>query len=342
MSDQPTPQSPPDDEALAAWLAGDLDPAADAAVEAALDDPVTAARLDAIADVVARLRRVDEVTPPDGFERRLRPRLDEARRSAPATVTSLEQARARRTWTGVGAAAAVLVVLALGSLAVLQGVGGSDGGSAEVAMDDSAAGGADTAQQFSTTEAAPATEVTPERATAGDAPPAATAEEAPAAAADSSLEDAAQPPGPPQGPVPRVPPAAEATLPGPDVVLDETLIEAADDATVFAAFADLPELQAVMGMPVAEADTAAIDAIRALATAPALGGSAADACVQTGLGDRQPTLVVRVQALAYAGREGVAYVVASSQGDQVVDYAEVVVVEPATCTVLTAVPLTER
>lgn len=340
MTDQPTPQPPPD-ETLAAYLVGDLDAQQAAAVDAALDDPDTAARLDALAETLVRLRRVDDVAPPDGYAERLRARLQAPAPGTPATVTTLDRARARRTWSGVGAAAAALVLLAVGSFAVLQGVGGGSGGdSAEVAgeqplADADAGDEAGSAESFAAEEAAP--QAAPEGGAGDGAPQPATVPDAtPQAERFGVAEDQA---GEQSGTVPAVPPAAEAAVPGPDVVVDDTFVAAPDDAAVLGAFADLPEVQAVMGLPLAEAETAAVAAARALASAPALAGAAPDACVQTALNGLEPPLIVRAQALHYAGEDHVAYVVASSEGGQVIDRAEVVVVEAATCTVLTTVPL---
>lgn len=66
----------PTDEQLAAWLAGDLEAADAAAVEARVQaDAAVAARADALADVLAALSGAEEAALPEGYEERLRARL---------------------------------------------------------------------------------------------------------------------------------------------------------------------------------------------------------------------------------------------------------------------------
>lgn len=110
----------PDDEQLAAYLAGELDPVAVRRLERRLtDEDALAARLDVLAETVVELRGVDRVEPPPGYRARLDARLERAWAEAPATAAPA-RARPRRQWRGPLAAAAAIAALAVAVPVVLQ------------------------------------------------------------------------------------------------------------------------------------------------------------------------------------------------------------------------------
>jgi hypothetical protein len=122
---------PLDDEQLSAYLLGDLSAADAAALERSLaDDPDRAARLAVLADALVVLADADGAEPPDGFEQRLSQRLE-----AGAQIIDLSaQRRARRTQWLTGAAAVAVVVF--GAVFASNMLGGSSdmAGTAEEAM----------------------------------------------------------------------------------------------------------------------------------------------------------------------------------------------------------------
>lgn len=186
MNDRRPPQL--DDERLSAYLAGELsDDEVIAFEEQLAADPDAAARLDRLANALVALGAVDDATPPEGFDERLRERI-----AAESTVDDLSQHRAQRAqrsnrWMGISAAAAVVVLGAVMATSVLDGMGGM-GGRDEVAMES----------------------------------------------ADTAGTDAAA--GPPSGPV---------------ILTDDPRV--AGQAALRDRYADLPEVQALLGVPVDEA-----------------------------------------------------------------------------------------
>lgn len=113
-------------ERLAAYAAGDLDPAERAALEAELDrDAGLRAELDQIRAVDRFLAELPEVVPPADFSARLR-ETALAELTSHAEVASLEEARARRGRTTrrlgtVAAAAAAFGFVAVGVGSLFQG-----------------------------------------------------------------------------------------------------------------------------------------------------------------------------------------------------------------------------
>lgn len=130
-------------ERLSAYLAGELDADETAALEAELaGDPTLRARLDAIGRANDALASLPEVEPPADFSRRLRETLSHeiAQRGASPQVDELAHRRLQRRAgsnrsLGLGlAAAAVLVLGAVGLAGVLDGIGGGDDSADTVAL----------------------------------------------------------------------------------------------------------------------------------------------------------------------------------------------------------------
>src|SRR5918994_5777036 len=72
----PQTNAPDEGELLAAYLDAETDDMASARVERLLrQDPQAAAKLDALAHTRARLQRLDDVAPPEGYRERLDARL---------------------------------------------------------------------------------------------------------------------------------------------------------------------------------------------------------------------------------------------------------------------------
>jgi len=123
----PQTNAPDEGELLAAYLDADTDDLTSARLERLLQqDPRAAARLDALARTRARLQRLDEVAPPEGFRERLDARL--AAERTPSQVTQSQRtpsARATQRWFAPFAAAAALVLVAVIGGAALLGQSGS-------------------------------------------------------------------------------------------------------------------------------------------------------------------------------------------------------------------------
>lgn len=155
-------ESPDDGELLAAYLAGELSDDEQAGVAARLArEPRLARRLDDLAELLVRLRRIDDVSVPHGYAERLRDRLEGERAAArmPVAATPPTEDEAsepdepvaavsRTTRRGVAelpsrllpvlAAAAALVAVAVLGAAAVTGLGPF---SSEVGSGEEAAGG---------------------------------------------------------------------------------------------------------------------------------------------------------------------------------------------------------
>jgi hypothetical protein len=146
MTDRPHDAHDATDEGalLAAYLEGETDPVTTARLERRLAaEPELARRLDALADTVQRLRRVDAAQPPPGFRARLDERLRAAGAaqrttsgeepgaaqpaSSPQAVADRGTRRVSRWWRPLAAAAAVAVVAVMGAAAVLNSLAGTAG-----------------------------------------------------------------------------------------------------------------------------------------------------------------------------------------------------------------------
>lgn len=317
MTDHPAPPAsappdPPDGEVLSAYLSGDLDEAAAAALEGRLaDDPDLARRLDATARVLVSLRGVDEVALPPEAGRRLRDRLaGEPDAAGDAAVTPLD-ARRRLPWRAVAGVAVGLAALALVGGGLLQALGtrGTD-----MALEDSVAGGQ--AEEQAEDQAVPEAMEAP---AAGDVP--AEDRDGLATRERPADEEAAVPPAP------AAPRPADAP-----VILDDEVVLTGDPA-LRARYRGLPEVAGLLGEPVPAAADRAAAYRAAVAEAPAFrsGVRPGDCLAQAGRGD--PVIPVRVESVVHEGRPALAYVLVSAmEGSPTLDRAEAWIMDPSGCT----------
>ncbi len=302
MTDDTWPPPPGDDAELSAYLAGDLDDLAARRLEARLaEDPALAARLDQIADILAELRAVDTVEPPEGLAERVQTHVapvtipPEAPASPRGETIAQQPAAATRgrrfvqTPRRLGAVAAAVAAVALvGGITLLTSPAGDD--VAEEAEDRMTT--LDDAQ-----EEAPAPD----------------ADEAPEAAGDG-----------PQGEEAR--PDAESG------VAEDLVDDPRDDVATSSAVSDA---QALLGTPADDADAAADEQWTVLAEGPPLqDGSDPSAC-RLDLRDDPADVVVPVAVVSGTldGREVASYLVAAG-ADGPLERVEVVTVEASTCRIV--------
>jgi hypothetical protein len=292
------PPEPDDGELLAAYLAGDLDQAATAALEQRLArEPALQAQLDATHEVILALRSVDAVETPGGFEERLHARL--AQEQAPALghppVADLDARRAaRRRWTVVSSAAAGVVVLAVLGLGVLGGLGGTG---ADMA-------GEDQAMAPATDDAAPELE-------------AATQAEGSGRSADEESGDAD---------------TAESTPLAPVVLDDQVPLDG--EAAVQQRYAEVPEVLGLLGTPAAQAEELATRFQVAVQRAESFSdGTSPARCLDVVTTAAEGPLVpALVETVAFDGEPAIAYtVVGARAGSAVLDRVEVWIVQADTC-----------
>jgi hypothetical protein len=290
---QMTPE-PDDGVLLAAYLAGDLDDAAAAAVERRLAaDADLRAQLEAIHEVVIGLSAVDEVEPPVGFAERLHTRLADEQRTdgSHRDVVVLDQRRAaRRRWTVVSSVAAGVVVLAVAGVSVLGGLGGTG---ADMAADEAAEAPAEDTARVESFAEDQATPESGEHAADGDGP---------AGLSEPSL-------------------------------LDER-VALAGEREAQERYAGTPEVTGVLGTPVADADAMAARFQVALQRAEAFGdGTPPARCLDVVTTAAEGPLVpVRVETVRLGEDDAIAYVLVGARpGSQVLDRAEVWIVEAASC-----------
>jgi hypothetical protein len=285
---QMTPE-PDDGVLLAAYLTGDLDETAAAALERRLSaDAALRAQLEATHDVLIGLTAVDEVELPAGFAERLRTRLadEQADRGGSERVVVLDRRRAaRRRWAVVSSVAAGVVVLAVAGLSVL---GGLDTG-ADMAADEAAEAPAeDRIESFAEDQA---TLESGEPASDGD---------------ETVVEPA---------------------------VLDEQ-VALAGEREAQERYRGTPEVPGVLGTPVEDADAMAARFQVALQRAEPFGdGTPPARCldVVTTAADG-PLVPVRVETVQLAEADAIAYVLVGARpGSEVLDRAEVWIVEASTC-----------
>lgn len=339
-------EPPGSDEALSAYLLGELDTGAAAAFEARLaGEPGLAAQLDALADALAQLGGVDDVAEPDGFAERLQARLD-----AEALAPDLS-ARRRTRWNAVMTAAAGVAVLAVAGLQVLGGGAEDRGESAQVAMEadeESAAGAAgladesrlemETSQDYGSagadgfgTAAAP---MPPEEerqleSTSGQAYRAPADDgTATGGSGNASGGGAAGAEGAEGGTAP-APMAASA---GP-VILDEGA-ELDSDEQLRARYMGLPEAERLRGMPRDEASETAVrhaEQIRAAEPFPS-SGVRPDACLDEVRGGPDARVTARVERVRWQGGEALVYLLGlPAPGSGQVDRFELWVLSPQGC-----------
>lgn len=349
MTDHDLPQPAADEEALSAYLAGEMTDAQAAAFEQRMaDEPALAARLDALAAALFALGDFEHVEPPAGFDRRLDQRLaDERSESVAAPVDLSAYRRRKQLWLGIGTAAAVIAVGAVMGGSVLRGVGG---GGADMAAEGAAgeAGDAGTLSGQAADEGAPGAPVILDDNVAladeaalqeryGDLPEAqgllgVDVEEArrldtaftrvvarrDAAVITGEVSDL-------QAAAPRASVGASAggTTAEGDAAKEESL---AGDSTG----EESAEMEAAP--PDAAAPTDAAAAPDAGAAAPP-GTRRRDPCLAAIREDAKAPLVpVRVESLRYAGKPAVAYVFVTASPDaSQLDRTEVWVVSPSDC-----------
>lgn len=314
MSD-PTalPPSDGDAELLSAYLAGDLDEDAGAALEARLrHDPALARRLDATAEVMAALRGVDEVAPPAGAGDRLRARLTAEtskpepgpRGRAQPPVTSLRTRRRRVSWPALGGVAAGLAALALMAGGVLQGslqLADQTAGAPETAYDADERLEGGLAEDSSTVESQPQALEGP-----GGGEEAGEHEQRGDAGSDGRA------------------------LP----VLADTEVRLEGRTAAHDRYSRLPEVAALWGEPVPVATERAAAYQAAVADAPAFrSGTRPGACLDQVGADGDPLVPVRVESVVYKGRPALVYVlVTAAQRSPTLDRAQAWVVTPPACT----------
>jgi negative regulator of sigma E activity len=128
----PQTNAPDEGELLAAYLDAETDDITSARLERLLrEDPQVAARLDALARTRARLQRLDDVAPPEGFRERLSSRLA-AERAPAAEPAPVEQPppvgqphdrpvvrRTQRWFAPLATAAALILVAMIGGATLL-------------------------------------------------------------------------------------------------------------------------------------------------------------------------------------------------------------------------------
>lgn len=322
MTDRPPPErtaptDPADGEVLSAYLAGELDEAAAAALEERLSgDPELARRLDATAAVLVALRGVDEVALPPGAGKRLRDRLaapqaaegrtahpEAADEEAGTTVTPLASRR-RLPWSAIGGVAAGLAAIALIGGGLLQGFGTSE----ESVGDRPASGTAEDEAVPEALEAPAREEAETEALDRGDG--GADGEEQ----ADVSAPEAA--------------PRARADGP---VVLDEE-VALADEREVRSRYQRLPEVVGLLGEPAAIAPDRAAAYRSAVADAPAFrSGTRPGDCLDDTVG-ADAVIPVRVESVVHDGRPAVAFVLVSAgEGSSSLDRVEARIVDPVGC-----------
>lgn len=338
-------EPPGSDDALSAYLLGELDADASAAFEARLArEPGLATQLDALAEALAQLGGVDDVAEPDGFAERLQARLD-----AEALVPDLSARRRRTRWNAVMTAAAGVAVLAVAGLQVL---GGADdrGESTQVAMEageESAAGATGLADQaqiemetsqdyaggadgFGTVAAPlPPDEERRLETTSGHAYRAPADDGAgTGASGDAAAGSGAGAEGAEGGTAP-APMAASA---GP-VILDEGA-ELDSDEQLRARYMGLPEAERLRGMRRDEASETAVrhaEQIRAAEPFPS-SGVRPDACLDEVRGGPDARVTARVERVRWQGGEALVYLLGlPAPGSGQLDRFELWVVSPQGC-----------
>jgi hypothetical protein len=343
------PLDPGSDEALSAYLAGELDERAAAAVAARLAaDPALARRLDTLAAALVALGGVDDIEPPAGYADRLRARFDAE--GAAADLDARRRAASRR-WSAVATAAAAAAVLAIAGGRLLVPAGDDaqevalkdDGAESLDAQDEFAAGSApEISQEFSP-------EISQELSMESDASMGAPAdsdgeESAPAPmsgggqAYGGSAADSATSGGGGDSPSTAAAPAHERRASdgaGGPVVADEGAAFETDDE-LRSYYQGRPEAERLRGTARDEAvELAARHADQVRASGPFDSGVRPDACLDEVLeADQGPRIVARAEWAQWQGGGSLVYLlaVAGPQSAQI-DAYELWVVQPDGCAV---------
>lgn len=349
MNDVPPPEDPaaamPEPDAsraqLSAYLAGELDDAAAAALEARLAvEPGLAGELDRLADLLVALQDPEQVEPPRGFRARLDQRLAAERQpSAPALARHGVAAagppaarprgavrpavKARRRLRPAVAGVAVVALLAFGGGAVVLqtlGTGGQDARGPVAVQEE----GAD--RQFEALDGDDAM-ASGESAADEEAPAAAAAGQADTVQGDAGGDDA--------GGDDAADTAEMAAAPPPGPALADSQVPLADDTAVRAHFAGHPAVAALRGRPAAEAPGLAA-AYRDAITAAGPFDSGADpaACLDGLLAGTADVIPAVVETVQRDGATLLAYVLvrpATPEGE--IDTVEVWLLDATTCDV---------
>jgi anti-sigma-K factor RskA len=339
-----TPLPPPDSdgELISAYLAGELDAAAAAAVELRIAaEPALRAACERQRHLLELLADVGSPPPPAGYGDRLRQRLARERGAsnvdrdasdvdAEPARDDLADARRRRTtplrWGPVAGVAAALVAVALVGTNVLTGLRGGDTDIAMDAADDSARDFLDgeAPEEESFAQAESADELALEQT-----------DDAEDDAVDADTFDRAADA-----------PAAGAAPVGPSIVSQAPQDVVLDDAdAVDQHLRGLPGAEGLLGRAGQEAADLAAAFRVAIQRAEVLpDGTPPAACLDTvTTGAAGPAVPVHVEPLTYDGTAALAYVVVSaSAGGEVLDRVEAWVIAPQTCATRLFLNLTEQ
>lgn len=336
MTDPRFDSASADGELLSAYLAGELDPAADAELEARLAaEPELRAQLDALADALVTLGGFDAVEPPEGYEQRLDERLA-AQPGAPADLDAHRRRRAAPSrWVQIGAVAAVLVAGALMAGTMLRGASPVGGGDAAMEAADSAGGDETTAEQYSAESSRPDAPVILDE----DVP---IAGEAELRRRYSGVPEAQGLLGTPRRE------ARELAMVFADAVNRRTVSGVSADAAAApvpdsagddAAAVESGDAAAEQGSGESDQDPATESMSEMALEEPKSqdrASAAEDPCLAAiTAGAASPLVPVRVETLRYAGEPAIAYVLVTAKpGSRRLDRTEVWVVKPDDCTTL--------
>ena len=322
----PAEPAPGSDEALSAYLLGELDgPEAEAFERRLSAEPALRAGLDALAGALVALGGVDDVAEPEGFAARLDARLDAER-----AVPDLNARRRRQRWSAVLTAAAGVVVMAVAGVQVLGGANDMGaGGEMEMAQQDSA----DEAMEESAGQSVQDSDGADMRLEAG-------AESAPFSSAPAPLpaqeaqEYSAEGGGSANAPEETADDGfapAPASAGGP-VILDEGA-ELSTDDELRARFVGAPEAEQLRGMRRDEATETAVRHEGMVREAgPFASGVRPDTCLDEVRGGPDGRVVARVELLRWQGGESLAYVIGlPGPGSAHVDRWELWLMAPQGC-----------
>ncbi|HWH33379.1 MAG TPA: hypothetical protein VNU01_11980 [Egibacteraceae bacterium] len=326
------PAQPEPDEALSAYLLGDLEDGAAAAFEAWLAaDAGLRARLDALAGALAALGGVDDVDEPDGFAERLGARL-----AAERDVADLSARRERRRrWSAVLTAAAGVVVLAVAGLQVTTG--GPPAPRDERVAREMAAGD-DAAVEQAAGEALLESDGMELESGAGSADayrapePMADGDGGAAGVEETAADGPADSAGGGSGGAPSM--AAADDGQGPAIVDEGASLD--DDDQLRARYEGAPESERFRGLPREDAaEVAARHADQVRAADAFASGARPDRCLDEVGAERDGRIVTVVERLRWQGGEALAYVLAlPSETSATVDRFEAWVMGPQGCDIL--------
>lgn len=337
------PVDPGSDEALSAYLAGELDEEAATAFEARLAaDPALAKQLDALAGALVALGGGDDMEPPQGFDERLGVRLEAE--GAAADLDARRRAASRR-WGAIATAAAAVAVLGIAGGRLLAPAG--DDAGHEVALKEESADHAEslTAQdEFAADSHGTTMESGANMEVLADPDAGGTDDTAPAPMSGEGEEHGyggtAGGSGSGGGssadsPSMAAAPAQERMADGADgpVIADEHAAFSTDDE-LRAYYQGRPEAERLRGMARDEAvERAARHADQVRAAGPFASGVRPDTCLDEVLQmDQGPRIVARAEWIQWQGGGSLAYVLAVAGPESTaIDAFELWVVQPDGC-----------